>query len=164
MVRKDSGVPEKRNERIGMVQGKRDRSENVLLPSTKSDHLHLIYLPYLRFGIRAVLDFVLMWKLVHSKYAFYTISVRQTEVLPIAALLSHYIRLLSDTASQRMPLSSANSSYCQVCSGLSPPSGSLMPSTRNRTGTVFTIPVLRVFIIGFSIPIIRSDTSEPGCQ
>ena len=51
--------------------------------SGKSDHLHLIYLPYLRFGIRAVLDFVLFSKLVRSEYAFYTISVRQTEVLPV---------------------------------------------------------------------------------
>lgn len=32
------------------------------------------------------------------------------------------LRLLSDSASRRTPLSSANSSYCQACSGLSPPS------------------------------------------
>ena len=32
------------------------------------------------------------------------------------------LRLPSDSASRRTPLPSANSSYCQVCSGLSPPS------------------------------------------
>ena len=32
------------------------------------------------------------------------------------------LQLLSDSASRRTPLSSANSSYCQACSGLSPPS------------------------------------------
>ena len=32
------------------------------------------------------------------------------------------LRLLSASASRRTPLSSANSSYCQACSGLSPPS------------------------------------------
>ena len=32
------------------------------------------------------------------------------------------IRLTSDSASRRTPLPSANSSYCQACSGLSPPS------------------------------------------
>ena len=33
------------------------------------------------------------------------------------------LRLLSDSASRRTHLPSANSSYCQACSGLSPPSG-----------------------------------------
>ena len=32
------------------------------------------------------------------------------------------LRLPSDSVSRRTPLPSANSSYCQVCSGLSPPS------------------------------------------
>ena len=32
------------------------------------------------------------------------------------------LRLPSDSASRRTPLSLANSSYCQACSGLSPPS------------------------------------------
>ena len=32
------------------------------------------------------------------------------------------LRLLSDSASRRTPLSLANSSYCHACSGLSPPS------------------------------------------
>lgn len=54
--------------------------------------------------------------------ALYVVSVRQTEVLPAGTLFSPHIRLLSDSASRRTPLSSANSSYCQVCSGLSPPS------------------------------------------
>ena len=50
--------------------------------SGKRDHLHLIYLLYLRLEIRAVLDFVLYWKLIRFKYALYTVSVRQTKVLP----------------------------------------------------------------------------------
>ena len=53
------------------------------ISSGKLNNLRLIYLPHLRFGIRAVLDFVLSSKLVRSEYAFYTISVRQTEVLPV---------------------------------------------------------------------------------
>lgn len=90
--------------------------------SGKRNHLHLIYLLHLHLEIRAVLDFVLCWKLVRFKYALYAISVRQTEVLPAETLLSLHIRLLSDSVSRRTPLSSANSSYCQACSGLSPPS------------------------------------------
>ena len=54
--------------------------------------------------------------------ALYAVSVRQTEVLPIAVLLNPYIRLPSDSASRRTPLPLANSSYSQVCSGLPPPS------------------------------------------
>ena len=54
--------------------------------------------------------------------ALYVVSVRQTEVLPAGTLFSPHIRLPSDSASRRTPLSSANSSYCQACSGLSPPS------------------------------------------
>ena len=44
------------------------------------------------------------------------------EVLPAGTLFSPHIRLPSDSTSRWTPLSSANSSYCQVCSGLSPPS------------------------------------------
>ena len=51
--------------------------------SGKHYHLHLVYLLHLHLEIRAVLDFVLLWKLVRSKYALYVVSVRQTEVLPI---------------------------------------------------------------------------------
>ena len=90
--------------------------------SGKHNHLHLIYLLYLRLEIRAVLDFVLFRKLIHFKHALYTVSVRQTEVLPVGTLFSPHIRLPSDSTSRGTPLSSANSSYCQVCSGLSPPS------------------------------------------
>ena len=90
--------------------------------SGKHNHLHLGYLLYLRLEIRAVLDFVLIWKLVRFKYALYTVSVRQTEALPAETLFSPHIRLPSDSTSRWTPLSLANSSYCQVCSGLSPPS------------------------------------------
>ena len=90
--------------------------------SGKHNHLHLIYLLHLHLEIRAVSDFVLMWKLVHFKHALYTVSVRQTEALPVGTLFSPHIRLPSDSTSRWTPLSSANSSYCQVCSGLSPPS------------------------------------------
>ena len=50
--------------------------------SGKHYHFHLIYLPYLRPKIRAVLDFVLFGKLVRFGYALYTVFVRQTEALP----------------------------------------------------------------------------------
>ncbi len=55
----------------------------------KRDHLRLIYLLHLRFGIRAVLDFVLFGKLVRSEYALYAVSVRQTEVLPPTSFRFH---------------------------------------------------------------------------
>ena len=50
--------------------------------SGKRYHLHLIYLLHLHLEIRAVLDFVLLRKLVRFKYALYAVSVRQTEALP----------------------------------------------------------------------------------
>ncbi|MPM40494.1 hypothetical protein SDC9_87138 [bioreactor metagenome] len=42
-------------------------------------------------------------------------------------------RFPSDSASRRTPLSLANSSYCQVCSGLSPPSYTPMPGAHKKT-------------------------------
>ena len=54
--------------------------------------------------------------------AFYAVPVRQTEALPTEVLSNLHIRLPSDSASRRTPLPLANSSYCQVCSGLPPPS------------------------------------------
>ena len=59
----------------------------------KRHHFHLIYLLHLHLEIRAVLDFVLLWKLVRFKYALYAVSVRQTEVLPQA---SFRLRLTTD--------------------------------------------------------------------
>ena len=47
----------------------------------KSSNLPLIYLPHLHHRIRAVLDFVLFSRLVRPVYAFYAVSVRQTEIL-----------------------------------------------------------------------------------
>ena len=41
-------------------------------------------------------------------------------------------RFPSDSASRRTPLSLANSSYCQVCSGLSPPSYTPMPGAHKK--------------------------------
>ena len=89
--------------------------------SGKSNHLHLIYLPYLHIEVRAVLGFVLCWKLVRFNMPY----IRFLFVRPRLCL-----RLLSDSVSRRTPLSLANSSYCQVCSGLPPPSDLLMPSTQ----------------------------------
>lgn len=59
----------------------------------KRNHLHLIYLLHLHLEIRAVSDFVLLWKLVRFKYALYAVSVRQTEVLPPT---SFRLRLTTD--------------------------------------------------------------------
>ena len=89
--------------------------------SGKNNHLHLIYLPYLHIEVRAVLGFVLCWKLVRFNMPY----IRFLFVRPRLCL-----RLLSDSVSRRTPLSLANSSYCQVCSGLPPPSDLLMPSTQ----------------------------------
>ena len=58
---------------------------------------------------------------------------RQTEALPAGTLLSPHIRLPSDSASRWTPLSSANSSYCQVCSGLSPPSDSACRAHKEKS-------------------------------
>src|SRR5699024_11780446 len=63
-------------------------------------------------GIRAVLDFVLLSKLIRSKSVLYTVSVRQSGILPPASFRFHLTT----------PLPLANSSYCHACSGLSPPS------------------------------------------
>ena len=101
--------------------------------SGKCNHLRLVYLLYLRFEIRAVLDFALFGKLVRFKYALYTVSVRQTEVLPAETLSCPRIRLPSDSTSRWTPLSSANSSYCQVCSGLSPPSDCACRAHQKKT-------------------------------
>ena len=92
--------------------------------SGKNNHLHLIYLPYLHIEVRAVLDFVLCWKLVRFNMPY----IRFLFVRPRLCL-----QLLSDSVSRRTPLSLANSSYCQVCSGLPPPSDLLMPSTQPKT-------------------------------
>ena len=89
--------------------------------SGKNNHLHLIYLPYLHIEVRAVLGFVLCWKLVRFNMPY----IRFLFVRPRLCL-----QLLSDSVSRRTPLSLANSSYCQVCSGLPPPSDLLMPSTQ----------------------------------
>lgn len=79
----------------------------------KRNYLHLIYPLHLHLEFRAVLDFVLCWKLVHFKMPY----MQFLFVRPRFCL-----RLLSDSASRRTPLSLANSSYRQACSGLSPPS------------------------------------------
>ena len=79
----------------------------------KHNDLRLIYLPYLRCGVRAVLDFVLLSKLVHPHIRLiWFLFVRPRFCL----------RLPSDSTSRWTPLPLANSSYCQACSGLSPPS------------------------------------------
>ncbi|MEE1172848.1 MAG: hypothetical protein U0K87_10850, partial [Ruminococcus sp.] len=45
-------------------------------------------------------------------------------------------RLTSDSASRRTPLPSANTSYCQACSGLSPPSYCpFWANTQNKAAT-----------------------------
>ena len=79
----------------------------------KRYHFHLIYLLHLRLEFRAVSDFVLSCKLVHFKTPFMQFLLVRPRLC---------LRLLSDSASRRTPLSLADSSYCHACSGLSPPS------------------------------------------
>lgn len=81
--------------------------------SGKRYNFHLIYLLHLHLEIRAVLDFILCWKLVRFKMPYMQFLFVRPRFC---------FRLPSDSASQRTPLPLANSSYCQVCSGLSPPS------------------------------------------
>ena len=83
--------------------------------SGKRYHLHLIYLLHLHLEIRAVLDFILCRILVRFKTPY----MQFLFVRPRFCL-----RLPSDSTSRWTPLPLANSSYCQVCSGLSPPSNS----------------------------------------
>ena len=66
--------------------------------------------------------------------ASYAFSVRQTGSLPVSALRSLHIRLPSDSTSRWTPLPSANSSYCQVCGGLSPPSYCPCRAHKQKTG------------------------------
>jgi len=47
------------------------------------------YLPDLLYGVRAVLDFVLIGKLVRPKSASYLVLVHQTEILPPASFRFH---------------------------------------------------------------------------
>ena len=54
----------------------------------KGCDFHLIYLPHLRPGVRAVLDFALLGKLVRPNTPN-VISVRQAEVLPPASFSFH---------------------------------------------------------------------------
>ena len=81
--------------------------------SGKCYNFHLIYLLHLHLEIRAVLDFILYRKLVRFKMPYMQFLFVRPRFC---------FRLPSDSASQRTPLPLANSSYCQVCSGLSPPS------------------------------------------
>jgi hypothetical protein len=87
-------------------------------------NLHSMRPPHLHCKVRAVkpesifffsglLDFVLFGKLVRLALPY----IRFLFVGPELCLW-----LPSDSASRRTPLPLANTSYCQVCSGLSPPS------------------------------------------
>ena len=69
--------------------------------------------------------------------ALYTISVRQTGSLPASVLLNLRIRLPLDSTSRWTPLPSANTSYCQACSGLSPPSCRPSRAHKINVGTVY---------------------------
>ena len=55
----------------------------------KNSNLPLIYLLHLHHRVRAVLDFALFSKLVRPIYAFYAVSVRQTESLLRAYFILH---------------------------------------------------------------------------
>ncbi len=67
---------------------------------------------HLSIGTRAVSDFVVLSQLIHSDGPHMRFLFVDTWFC---------LDLPSDSASRRTPLVSANSSYCQVCSGLSPP-------------------------------------------
>ena len=79
----------------------------------KNDNFHPIYLLHLLHKLRAVLDFALFGKLVRLMQPL----MQFLFVRPGLCL-----RLLSDSQSPTTPLPLANDSYCQVHSGLTPPS------------------------------------------
>ena len=55
----------------------------------KNDSFHPIYPPHLLCGVRAVLDFVLLCKLVHSTSALYAVLVHRAGTLPPASFRFH---------------------------------------------------------------------------
>ena len=79
----------------------------------KNDNFHPICLLHLLHKLRAVLDFALFGKLVRLMQPL----MQFLFVRPGLCL-----RLLSDSQSPTTPLPLANDSYCQVHSGLTPPS------------------------------------------
>ena len=138
-----------------------------LLPCTrktspgKRNYLHLIYLLHLRLEFRAISDFVLSCKLVHFKTPFMQFLL----VRPRFCL-----RLLSDSASRRAPLSLADSSYCHACSGLSPPSYYACRAHKNKApllpemGFVSNLKGLRTLVLNpLSVicALLRSRVESP---
>ena len=91
--------------------------------------------------------------------ASYAISVRQTGSLPVAALHSLHIRLPSDSTSRWTPLPSANSSYCQVCSGLSPPSYCPCRAHHTKRTAILRKSKLRFFSLYYCYPGAAHTTS-----
>ena len=108
--------------------------------SGKRYHLHLIYLLHLHLEIRAILDFILCRKLVRFKMPYMQFLFVRPRFC---------FRLPSDSASQRTPLPLANSSYCQVCSGLSPPSNNACRAhyKKEQERTAFTRRTLLLLCI-----------------
>ena len=79
----------------------------------KNDNFHPIYQLHILHKLRAVLDFVLYRKLVR---------LMQTLMQFLFVRPGLCLRLPSDSQSPTTPLPLANDSYCQVHSGLTPPS------------------------------------------
>jgi hypothetical protein len=93
-------------------------------PQVRAGNLHHMQPPHLHCKVWAVqpksgfllsglLDFVLFWKLVR-------LALPYIRFLFVGS--GFCLRLPSDPTSRWAPLPLANTSYCQVCSGLSPPS------------------------------------------
>src|SRR5699024_2076308 len=103
-------------------------------PQVRCDNLPLMSLLHLLCRIRAVfigLHFVLQ--------AYPSLFSLNMKFLFVSA--SVCLRLPSDSTSRWTPLPSANSSYCQACSGLSPPS--YRPCwAHNEKGQGLKLPVL----------------------
>ena len=87
-------------------------SATTFVPSTCVIYTH---------AIRAILDFCLLCGFILARRPpMASLFVRQDFVRAVSMFL--HIRLLSDSTLRWTPLPSANDSYCQVRSGLSPPS------------------------------------------
>ena len=124
--------------------------------SSKRNHFRLIYLLYLRLELRAILNFVLVQKLIRFKYALHTVSVRLAEVLPPTYFK---LRLTTDAlvfGQQFLPPSLQRTSIAKLFR---------MPSAHTRAPNISKM--FGAFIITFQTTYPISPTMPPhivtGC-
>ena len=98
----------------------------------KRNHLHLIYLLHLNLKFRQY----------RTSFCCGNSSVSSMPYMLFLFVRERFcLRLLSDSASRRTPLSLDNSSYYQPCSGLSPLSDYVCRAHTKKTGAHHCVPV-----------------------